>query len=288
MKTYQCICGKIFDNPQKFNGHKSNCKIHQQHKYGSLEKLNDRNNKCAQIGYEAFEKINKKRKEQKQKVSMQWIKEQHTCKTCGKVMTEYYGSGLYCSRSCANKRNLNDETKQKIINTTKKLKNAKYCLDCSKKLKSSNKSGYCRSCYRNHRIINETTRHKLSESAIRRNFGGFNFRNKGIYYNGLKLDSSYEVTVAKSLDNNNIKWIRPKSIYYIDNTGKRRRYIPDFYLPDYNVYLDPKNDYLINSINKSLGYSDVDKINWVMQQNNVKIIILNKNQLEWKIIKTLI
>ena len=27
-KTYTCICGKTFDNPQKFNGHKSNCIIH--------------------------------------------------------------------------------------------------------------------------------------------------------------------------------------------------------------------------------------------------------------------
>ena len=31
-KTYTCICGKIFDNPQKFNGHKSNCKVHKQNK----------------------------------------------------------------------------------------------------------------------------------------------------------------------------------------------------------------------------------------------------------------
>jgi hypothetical protein len=27
---------------------------------------------------------------------------------------------------------------------------------------------------------------------------------KGIYYNGVKLDSSYEVAVAESLDKNNI------------------------------------------------------------------------------------
>ena len=30
-------------------------------------------------------------------------------------------------------------------------------------------------------------------------------RNKGILYNDTKFDSSYEVTVAKSLDENNIK-----------------------------------------------------------------------------------
>ena len=48
---------------------------------------------------------------------------------------------------------------------------------------------------------------------------------------------------------------------------------------EYDVYLDPKNDYLINKINESDGYNDVDKINWVSLQNNVKIYILNKNNL---------
>jgi len=33
-KEYRCICGKVFDNPQKFNGHKSNCKEHILNKYG--------------------------------------------------------------------------------------------------------------------------------------------------------------------------------------------------------------------------------------------------------------
>lgn len=28
MKTYECICGKTFDNPQKFNGHKTHCVDH--------------------------------------------------------------------------------------------------------------------------------------------------------------------------------------------------------------------------------------------------------------------
>ena len=45
----------------------------------------------------------------------------------------------------------------------------------------------------------------LSDVAKEIGFGGFNMRNKGILYNDTKFDSSYEVTVAKSLDENNIK-----------------------------------------------------------------------------------
>lgn len=39
----------------------------------------------------------------------------------------------------------------------------------------------------------------------------------------------------------------------------------------YNVYLDPKNDFLIKT--------DIDKIKRTAEQNNVKIIILGKKHL---------
>lgn len=61
--------------------------------------------------------------------------------------------------------------------------------------------------------------------------------------------------------------------------GKQHRYTPDFYLPEYDIYLDPKNDYLINNINPSLGYNDVEKIKKVSTQNNIKILILDVNSL---------
>ena len=85
------------------------------------------------------------------------------------------------------------------------------------------------------------SKHKLREIALNNGFGGFRWR-KGYLYNGIKLDSSYEVVVAKDLDDNNIKWSRCDRIPYIIN-DKLHHYTPDFYLPDYNVYLDPKNDF---------------------------------------------
>ena len=41
-----------------------------------------------------------------------------------------------------------------------------------------------------------------------------------------------------------------------------------------------KKAIVIQDINPTLGYSDKDKINWVMEQNGVRVIILNKNQLD--------
>ena len=86
--------------------------------------------------------------------------------------------------------------------------------------------------------------------------------------------------VAKDLDFNNIVWERPSFLKYKDSKGNYRKYFPDFYLLDYNVYLDPKNDYLIKR--------DIEKIRRVCLYNNVKVFILNEDQLCWKKIRTII
>jgi hypothetical protein len=131
----------------------------------------------------------------------------------------------------------------------------------------------------------EETKKKMSISAMKRGIGGV-AKSKRITYNGYNLGSSYELEVAKSLDENQIKWIVPKRIDYVDPFGKTRTYTADFYLPDYDVYLDPKNDFLINNINPKLGFKDTEKIELVQKQNNIRIIILDKMNLDWNSIKT--
>lgn len=53
------------------------------------------------------------------------------------------------------------------------------------------------------------------------------------------FDSSWEDETAIRLDYLNINWTRPRPIQYQKN-GRTHNYFPDFYLPDHNVYLDPK------------------------------------------------
>ena len=60
------------------------------------------------------------------------------------------------------------------------------------------------------------------------------------------LDSSWEEELAKRLDQLNIEWIRPElPIQYLAPDGKLHNYFPDFYLPKYDIFLDPKNSYAI-------------------------------------------
>lgn len=123
------------------------------------------------------------------------------------------------------------------------------------------------------------TKKALSEIAIRRGFGGKNYR-KTFEYKGVLLESSYELELAKELDKHDINWVRPKRLKWIDESGKQRHYTPDFYLPKFDIYLDPKNDYLIKI--------DSVKVRLCSIQNNVRIHVLNKSQLSWDYIAGLV
>lgn len=64
----------------------------------------------------------------------------------------------------------------------------------------------------------------------------------------VKLDSSWEEALAKRLDDIDVEWTRPEEpIQYVGVDGKKHNYFPDFYLPKYDLYLDPKNPAAINA-----------------------------------------
>ena len=129
----------------------------------------------------------------------------------------------------------------------------------------------------------------MSNIAKNRSLGGFNMRKASITYDGVELDSSYELEVAKSLDAANIRWTRCGRFEYQHDDGSNHYYTPDFYLPEYDVYLDPKkNDYLIEHINEFTGMTDVEKIQRASKANNIRVIVLDKDSLTWDKIKELI
>tara|TARA_Y100000310_G_C20567230_1_gene756134 strand:- start:107 stop:475 length:369 start_codon:yes stop_codon:yes gene_type:complete len=58
----------------------------------------------------------------------------------------------------------------------------------------------------------------------------------------VKMDSTWEVAMAEKLDELTIRWIRNDNmkLEYTTIRGRKRRYIPDFYLPDYDLYIEVK------------------------------------------------
>lgn len=81
------------------------------------------------------------------------------------------------------------------------------------------------------------------------------------------LQSTYELECSQILNGLGVNWIRPKALKY----DEIKNYFADFYLPDYDIWLDPKNSFKAEC--------DKIKIEKVITQNNVKLFILLKHQL---------
>lgn len=82
------------------------------------------------------------------------------------------------------------------------------------------------------------SRSKISKAALNSNHR--RLRKNSINYNGILLDSTWELELAKRLDAISVKWERPEPLSYTKE-GQTHNYFPDFYLPDYDLYVDPKN-----------------------------------------------
>lgn len=114
---------------------------------------------------------------------------------------------------------------------------------------------------------------KISKSLCSNpNVGGYRTRSgrskfHGSYYANVWMDSSWETLLAQQLDQLHIRWVRGDAAFlYIDNVGKQRKYHPDFFLPDFDVYLEVK------------GYwTDLvrHKIKDAQQRNSFRLIILD-------------
>jgi len=61
-----------------------------------------------------------------------------------------------------------------------------------------------------------------------------------IEYNGFRLKGSWELLVAKWLDENNIKWTNIIEGFDYEWEGSKHIYYPDFYLLEYDKYIEVK------------------------------------------------
>lgn len=120
---------------------------------------------------------------------------------------------------------------------------------------------------------------KLSQGAKQRGLGGYRpHPNKGQRYKGIWFDSKWEVKVAESLDAAGVKWTRPRNGFIWNDA--HNKYYPDFHLTDFDVYLDPKNDYL--------RIKDELKIAEAQRRNGIKVLVLTESQLNWDTIQLLL
>jgi len=161
--------------------------------------------------------------------------------------------------------------KDKIIFETKiEYDNCKNCSKLFVKRKRSSRKSCSSEC-----SIHLSTGERKYINGKRKNIYYFNkWMNKEVL-----LESSWEDEFAKFLDKEEIEWIRPKYLKWVDSKDKERLYYPDFYLPKYNLYVDPKNPWCLKNDEEKLKfiaerykiiYGDIK----IMKQNIT--MILNK------------
>ena len=179
------------------------------------------------------------------------------CKKCSINFNPTKGLINFCSLSCRNSNIKSKETRLKIGNSNKLIaaskpkkttNNRKFCVLKWSNCKICKNAFFQRSfgtkvtCSEECRVIASTKIRKY-QNGSRKPEWYFNI-NEG---KEVLLESSWEIEIAKFLDEHRIKWIRPKFINWFDeHKQKNRIYFPDFYLTDYDIYLDPKNPYCMS------------------------------------------
>ena len=186
------------------------------------------------------------------------------CKKCAKEFIPSKGLISYCSLTCRNSRTWTEDDKTKKSNSAKKsekVKNVKKTIiysngrDLPKCYIAHRNCTYCNKLFISSRDkylnqLSSTTCSDICYLKVKK----LNYSGRKLLYNGLEFDSTWEVITAKLLDELNIKWVKNPLINYTDKQGICRRYYPDFYLPLYNVYIDPKN---IICIQKQIDKLDI-------------------------------
>lgn len=148
----------------------------------------------------------------------------------------------FCSRACANSRIRTKETKDKIskgILNSEKFKKA---------MSSRTKTFYIDICLYCKKDIFHTGKKtkKYHKECVSKISGGYRENSTKVnrcIYNGIKLDSGLEKLFVVLLDKANIKWHKNNGNRYFeykDKNEKVRKYYPDFYLPEYDLWIETK------------------------------------------------
>ena len=162
---------------------------------------------------------------------------------CGKIATHVMKNGMYL---CEDNRSKCEEIKNRIKSNQKNLKPNP--IDPVKM---------------------EEKRRKVSENMKLRYASGWEpvcgrskkYEYESIVAGKIKVDGTWELKVAKHLDSLNVIWERNKRRFdYLKPDGTKSTYQPDFYVKDWDCYIEVK------------GYkTDLDEAKWKHFPNNLQV-----------------
>lgn len=213
----------------------------------------------ASRGLELARIANAKLKEQK---TLAYNANPNKCVHCLSTLPFEKRKNSFCSYSCRASHNNKkrgaraEETKKRISDKLSgrslTSEHKQKCTAVLDSVRAAHKAAYqlspkhCSFCKRE---MNFDRRHRRTcgrECSIQASTNR-KYRNgsrKTFYYKDTVLESTWELELAKWLDEKGIEWHRPKPIKWNDG-HKDRLYYPDFYLPSLDLYLDPKNPFCL-------------------------------------------
>lgn len=164
------------------------------------------------------------------------------CEKCQQTHDGTFATGRFCSRACANSRKFSQEAIEKKRLAT--IKNppwnkGKWLVKRETRICSICNTSYITDHWRVKKYCSpECARKRPNQGGYRPN----STRKIRSEYKGYWMDSGSERTFAELLDIHGIRWIKntDKFFQYRDLSGKLRKYYPDFYLPDYDYWVEIK------------------------------------------------
>lgn len=88
--------------------------------------------------------------------------------------------------------------------------------------------------------LSNTMQKVVRENPDKYSLSQIHQRTKHYIYNGVRIDGTWELLFAQYLDTHNIQWEKTPNHFDYFWEGKMHCYYPDFYLPEYDVYIEIK------------------------------------------------
>lgn len=197
----------------------------------------------------------------------------------------------HCSRKCANRRTMTEETRQKIsMSCTLEENRWRLLLPKEERHQPKQKSvpekfrNTCSVC----QLVFESTRSPrvtCSSTCLRKHLsnvlkgrtdvGGYRTKSgtskhHGSWYREVWMDSSWELAFAQRLDALQVEWERgTRTLPYVDESGTSRVYHPDFWLPQFGYFVEIKGYWLPKARHK---------ISDAVTRNNVRLLVIESLQ----------
>lgn len=198
-------------------------------------------------------------------------------KICPKCADEHTKDGKFCSRSCGNSRIRTEEFKEKIrvwakanprgwaVDPKLNLNNLRPNLGAQAvktKWSKLRQKITCKECNIEFEVAYSARNRKYCsvECSNKNKYHTNSNRKKTSFYKGFRMESGAELIFAQQCDQLGIIWYKntSQSFPFVNSAGKKSKYYPDFYLEQYDIwveikgrrYIRPDDDLRRNAVGK--------------------------------------